>query len=153
MMNETKQKTLESFWVEVLHRAQMLLCDMNLGSFYLWSESVGNKEIRRLLKLMELLLWPDEDKQEVIFLTKMINYKFNGEQLFSCFKISGKTIIREGMNGDIYCMSVLYVLIRYLVDNTEIVHTSNFEYCQEAHLDKIFRFNPDKIFHKETHLY
>lgn len=55
------------------------------------------------------------------------------------------------MKGDIYCMPVLYVLIRYLVDNADLVHTSNFECCQEAHLDKIFRFNPDKIFHEETH--
>lgn len=150
-MDDTKQKILEYFWLEVLHRAQMLLSDMNIGSFYQWSESVGNKEIHRLLKLIELLLWPDKNTQEVIFLTGIINYKFNAEQLFSCFKISGITIIREGMKGDIYYMPVLYVLIRYQVDNAEMVHPSNFECCQAAHLDKIFTLNSDKNLHKETH--
>ncbi|HAU6732978.1 TPA: hypothetical protein JEL83_002894 [Salmonella enterica subsp. enterica serovar Elisabethville] len=149
-MSDARQKILEAFWLEVLHRAQMLLSDMNVGNFYQWRETVGDKEINRLLKLMELLLCPESNKQEICFLIEVINSQLNGEELFNCFRISGKKMIKEGVKGDIYCMPVLYVLIRYLTDNTKTVHTSNFENHQETSPDQIFRFTPDNVCHAET---
>lgn len=145
LMSDVRQKELEAFWLEVIHRAKMLLSDMNVGSFYQWRESVGDRKIKRLLKLMELLLCPESSKLEINFLIDMIISQLNGQELFSCFKISGKKIAKEGMKGDIYCMPVLYVLIRYLIDNTRIVSPSDFELDREANLNLTLRFNPDKM--------
>ncbi|EAM2857306.1 hypothetical protein AIR33_21405 [Salmonella enterica] len=144
-MSDARQKELEAFWLEVMHRARMLLSDMNVGSFYQWRKNVGDRKVKRLLKLMELLLCPESNKLEIKFILEMIIDQLNGQELFSCFKISGKKIIKEGMKGDIYCLPVLYVLIRYLTDNMKIISLSDFEHCQETDLNQTFRFNPDKM--------
>lgn len=148
-MNDAKQKEkeLEAFWLEVMHRAKMLLSDMNVGSFYQWRKTVGDRKIKRLLKLMELLLCPESNKLEINFLMEMIISQLNGQEFFSCFKISGKKIIKEGMKGDIYCLPVLYVLIRYLTDNMNIIQASDFEHYQETDLNQTFRFNPSNMNH------
>ncbi|HHR4183562.1 hypothetical protein [Citrobacter cronae] len=146
-MSDARQKELEAFWLEVMHRAKMLLSDMNVGSFYQWRKTVGDRKIKRLLKLMELLLCPESNKLEINFLIEMIISQLNGQELFSCFKISGKKLIKEGMKGDIYCLPVLYVLIRYLTDNMKIIQASDFECYQESDLNQTFRFNPDNMNH------
>ena len=148
-MGDARQKVIDTFWPEVLHRAKMLLSDMNVGRFYQWKETVSDSEISRLLKLMELLIYPENNNLETKFLIEMINTQLNGHILFSSFKTSGKKIIKEGMKGDIYCMPVLYVLIRYLIDNENIVFLSSFERHpgQKAHSDQTYRFSPSKTSH------
>lgn len=148
-MGDARQKVLDAFWPEVLHRAKMLLSDMNLSRFYQWKETVSDREISRLLKLMELLIYPEKNSLETKFLIEMINTQLNGHTLFSCFKTSGKKIIKAGMKGDIYCMPVLYVLIRYLIDNENIVFMSSFERYpgQKVHLNQTYRFSPSKTCH------
>ncbi|MGK0600919.1 hypothetical protein ACSFCS_11500 [Yokenella regensburgei] len=149
LMSEAGQDVvLEAFWPEALHRAKMLLSDMNIGSFNQWRETVGNREINRLLKLMELLVTPEDNGLETKFLTEMINNQLNGADLFSCFKTCGKRIQKKGMNGDIYCIPVLYLLIRYLTDpdNKNINYASDFEHHNEqgTRLKRNFRFKPKR---------
>ncbi|EBH9039126.1 TPA: hypothetical protein GND40_003668 [Salmonella enterica subsp. indica] len=150
-MSNARQKVsdADAFWPEVLHRAKMLLSDMNVGNFYQWRNTVGDTEIKRLLKLMELLVSPGSDKLETKFLIEMLNSRLNGHALFSCFKTSGKKMIKEGIKGDQYCMPVLYVLIRYLVDDESIVVLSKFEIQveQEKRSKQTYKFNPSKICH------
>lgn len=143
-MSYTQQEVLESFWLEVLHRAKMLLSDMNVGSFYQWRETVGDKKINHLLKLMELLLCSESDRLEINFLMKFIIEQLHGPQLFSCFKISGKKLIKEGIKGDVYCMPVLYVLINYLINNEKTINSVDFDRYQELQINQVFKFIPEK---------
>ncbi|ECL5314051.1 hypothetical protein FTF93_23465, partial [Salmonella enterica] len=60
--------------------------------------------------------------------------------LFSCFRSSGKTIIKQGMKGEIYCVPVLYVIIRYLIDDSRKLSPS---YCKEKEIDISQIFQPN----------
>ncbi|WP_079849990.1 hypothetical protein, partial [Salmonella enterica] len=96
-----KQKQSEDFWAEVMHRSKIQLSGMNIGIFHQWRATVGDREIHRLLSLMELLLSPDNHKFETVFFIKWINCRINGPLLFSSFRTSGRTLIRQGMKGEI----------------------------------------------------
>ncbi|EEF6915672.1 hypothetical protein P3N87_004475 [Salmonella enterica] len=122
-----KQKQSEDFWAEVIHRSNIQLSGMNTGIFHQWRATVGDREIHRLLSLMELLLSPDNHKFEIVFFIKWINCRINGPLLFSSFRTSGRTLIRQGMKGEIYCIPVLYVIIRYLTDDAKSPVSSNQE--------------------------
>lgn len=132
LMNNIQQKQLETFWAEVLHRSKMQLSDMNVGKFNQWRKIIGDRKINRLLKLMEVLLSPD-------------NNQFNGQLLFSCFRTSGRIIVKEGMKGDIYCMPVLYVIIRHLIDSISTDTTEHSEQNLDIDLKQMFTSNPINI--------
>lgn len=131
----------EEFWIEVSHRVKMQLSDINTGSFHQWRRTIGDMKINRLLRLMELLLCPKNSQSEIIFLIDLINRKFRGDILFSCFNKSGKVILNEGMKGDVYCMPILYIVICYLLDNTGGVYPSNKEQDHFISINKRFKFN------------
>ncbi|POT25590.1 hypothetical protein C3433_18575 [Citrobacter freundii] len=145
MMNNIKQKQLETFWIEVLHRSKMQLSDMNIGKFHQWREIIGDRKINRLLKLMELILCPDNNKVEIKFIIDLINNQLNGQLLFSCFRTSGRIIVKEGLKGDIYCMPVLYVIIRYLIDNSTTALSANKEQDQDVDIKQMLISNPIKL--------
>ncbi|EAR5683952.1 hypothetical protein EQV76_18135 [Salmonella enterica] len=126
-MTHINQKQSEDFWAEVIHRSRSQLCDMNIGSFHQWRTTVGDKEIHRLLNLMELLLSSDNHKFEIEFIINWINYRINGPLLFKSFRASGNTIIKQGMKGEIYCVPVLYVIIRSLIDEPKLSFSSGHE--------------------------
>lgn len=136
-MPDIKQKQSEDFWAEVIHRSKIQLSGMNVGSFHQWRATVGDREIHRLLSLMELLISPDNRKFETGFFIKWINCRINGPLLFSCFRTSGRTLIKQGMKGEIYCIPVLYVIIRYLTDDTKIPDSSNQEKNWEIDISQI----------------
>ncbi|EIM0565697.1 hypothetical protein LMN34_004771 [Salmonella enterica] len=50
-----RQKQSDDFWAEVIHRSKNQLSDINIRKFQEWRIMVGDKEINRLLRLMELL--------------------------------------------------------------------------------------------------
>ncbi|EDZ3529574.1 hypothetical protein HBZ11_001759 [Salmonella enterica] len=129
----------DNFWDEVIHRSKNQLHDMNVRSFHEWRSTTGDREVNRLLNLMELLLSPDNHPFEIKFFIELINYRVHGSMLFSCFKSSGKTIIKQGMKGDIYCLPVLYVIIRYLIDNSPIGSPDYSK--QEIDIRKLFQSN------------
>lgn len=140
-MTNTKQEQLEAFWIEVSHRAKMQLSDINVGSFHQWRSTIGDKEINRLLRLMELLLCSENNQSEITFLIDLINNKLHGEILFDCFNKRSRLILKEGMKGDIYCMPILYVVICYLLDNTKSVTSFDNEQEPTLSINKRFRFN------------
>lgn len=144
LMDTGRDQELDAFWLEVLHRAKMLLSDMNVGGFHQWKEAIGDNNVNRLLKLMELIISPDSNQLEINFLTEFIIKNFDGEEFFRCFKISGKKIIKESMKGDIYCMPVLYVIIQYLANDSDTVCPSYFEHNKKTNPTQSFRFNPDQ---------
>ncbi|OPW91571.1 hypothetical protein HVZ38_18965 [Citrobacter freundii] len=150
MMNNIKQKQLETFWIEVLHRSKMQLSDMNIGKFHQWRAIIGDRKINRLLKLMELILCPDNNKVEIKFIIDLINNQLNGQLLFSCFRTSGRIIVKEGLKGDIYCMPVLYVIIRYLIDNSTTALSVNKEQDQDVDIKQMFISNPIKLTLSQT---
>ncbi|ECP5744265.1 hypothetical protein FUA46_26355, partial [Salmonella enterica] len=86
-----RQKQSDDFWAEVIHRSKNQLSDINIRKFQEWRIMVGDKEINRLLRLMELLLSPDNQNFEIKFLFDWLNFRINGRFLFSCFRSSGKT--------------------------------------------------------------
>lgn len=147
-MANTKQEQLETFWNEVSRRAEMQLSDINIGVFHQWRETVGDHKINQLLKLMELLLCPENSKSEVTFLFDFINNKLNGAILFSCFNKSSRGIIKEGMKGDVYCMPILYVVICYFLNNTKAIPLSNHGESQEASINPIFQFKSKNLTHE-----
>ncbi|EIM8435744.1 hypothetical protein LN596_000983 [Salmonella enterica] len=135
-----RQKQSDDFWAEVIHRSKNQLSDINIRKFQEWRIMVGDKEINRLLRLMELLLSPDNQNFEIKFLFDWLNCRINGRFLFSCFRSSGKTIIKQGMKGEIYCVPVLYVIIRYLIDDSRKLSPS---YCKEKEIDISQIFQPN----------
>ena len=145
LMNNIQQKQLETFWAEVLHRSKMQLSDMNVGKFNQWRKIIGDRKINRLLKLMEVLLSPDNNKFEIKLIIYLINNQFNGQLLFSCFRTSGRIIVKEGMKGDIYCMPVLYVIIRHLIDSISTDTTEHSEQNLDIDLKQMFTSNPINI--------
>lgn len=140
-MTNSKQEQLDEFWFEVSHRAKMQLCNINVGSFHQWRRTIGDKKIYQLLKLMELLLCPENNQSEITFIIDFINNKLHGEILFSCFNKSGRMILKEGMKGDIYCMPVLYVVICYLLDNTKLFAPFGNDQDPILSINKRFKFN------------
>ncbi|EAT6377308.1 hypothetical protein E5531_26200 [Salmonella enterica] len=135
-----RQKQSDDFWAEVIHRSKNQLSDINIRKFQEWRIMVGDKEINRLLRLMELLLSPDNQNFEIKFLFDWLNFRINGRFLFSSFRSSGKTIIKQGMKGEIYCVPVLYVIIRYLIDDSRKLSPS---YCKEKEIDISQIFQPN----------
>ncbi|ECM0309683.1 hypothetical protein DH07_24130 [Salmonella enterica subsp. enterica serovar Muenchen] len=135
-----RQKQSDDFWAEVIHRSKNQLSDINIRKFQEWRIMVGDKEINRLLRLMELLLSPDNQNFEIKFLFDWLNFRINGRFLFSCFRSSGKIIIKQGMKGEIYCVPVLYVIIRYLIDDSRKLSPS---YCKEKEIDISQIFQPN----------
>lgn len=135
-----RQKQSDDFWAEVIHRSKNQLSDINIRKFQEWRIMVGDKEINRLLRLMELLLSPDNQNFEIKFLFDWLNFRINGRFLFSYFRSSGKTIIKQGMKGEIYCVPVLYVIIRYLIDDSRKLSPS---YCKEKEIDISQIFQPN----------
>ncbi|HHA3413990.1 TPA: hypothetical protein ACODJW_004736 [Salmonella enterica subsp. enterica serovar Muenchen] len=135
-MLDVDQEQSDAFWAEVLHRAEMQLSNINVGGFTRWRRIVGNSKIHKLLQLMELLLHPDNNENEIAFIINYINNRLNGTLLFACFKKSGKILIKKGMAGDKYCMPVLYVIIRHLMN---FITDNPSENCrQESIKDSIF---------------
>ncbi|EJS6905962.1 hypothetical protein NWL46_003882 [Salmonella enterica] len=136
-MPDIKQKQYEDFWAEVIHRSKIQLSGMNVGNFHQWRATVGDREIHRLLSLMELLMSPDNHKFETGFLIKWINCRINGPLLFSCFRTSGRTLIRQGMKGEIYCIPVLYVIIRHLADDKKLTISPEYNESREIDISQI----------------
>ncbi|ECY2466299.1 hypothetical protein F6819_23635, partial [Salmonella enterica] len=68
-----RQKQSDDFWAEVIHRSKNQLSDINIRKFQEWRIMVGDKEINRLLRLMELLLSPDNQNFEIKFLFDWLN--------------------------------------------------------------------------------
>ncbi|EDU9604356.1 hypothetical protein YT03_000349 [Salmonella enterica subsp. enterica] len=132
-MSYMNQRQSEEFWAEVIHRSRSQLCDMNVGVFHQWEKIVGNKEVHRLLNLMELLLSTENHKFEIEFVINWINCRTHGSLLFKSFGASGKTFINKGMNGEIYCIPVLYVIIRSLMDKQ--IDSSSLDYEKNWGID------------------
>ncbi|EED3619807.1 hypothetical protein ER69_00795 [Salmonella enterica subsp. enterica serovar Newport] len=144
-----RQMQSEDFWAEVIHRSKNQLSDINVRKFQEWRTMVGDREINRLLRLMELLLSPDNHDFEIKFFFDWVNCRINGRLLFSCFRSSGKTIIKQGMKGEIYCVPVLYVIIRYLIDDTRRLSPSDYKE-KEIDISQIFQPNFTQHYKLET---
>ncbi|HHZ8254967.1 TPA: hypothetical protein ACWMDS_004653 [Escherichia coli] len=148
-MPDIEKKQSEDFWAEVIHRSKIQLCDMNVGSFHQWRAAVGDREITRLLNLMELLLSPDNHKFEVKFFIDWINCRINGALLFRCFRTSGRTLIKQGLKGEIYCIPVLYVIIRYLIGETQTQSLPSFG--SKGKIDTGHSDEKKPLFDNQTH--